>query len=1057
MADSSTSIQAAQLVLCPGASSAQITTSSNNPVKFPSGAIVSSLSVTGASDFVGDVVFHGNVALSQAPTMDLKLRQLTDVSIAADDTTDRRLMRYDTTLGKWVADITYDEAASSSTVVKRTANGTINAAVINASGSLVADTVSERTADHGVSVDGVTMRDGMVNASKLVTATVETTTPSLTDLNLNGVTVRGGNLTAQTLRLSGLASGDVYSTNGAITVVANRDRTGLEAFDNTPGYAFDASYHLSVESGTGWVAGKRFAWTPAVLNTDTTLGTPTHLTVGGDGALAITGDDSDSIWTGSVVLLTFLHTAARSYVTNDYLTTVDTSPLCMTALDHAVGTTLSPDFAATLTGTQLALSPYTLSYRGITIKSAAITNVTEIHNFAFTGGVWSVPQISTSIIARTSSGAQSTNYSVHLLGLMPCAAGPIVVDILSPNTFTSAPEAAISIDNRATSIQFVGSLAMLHVVPFMWVILQNATSVVASTYPIRPPSAPTREKLVLTMNDLSDSMFSINGGIGRIFRPDATRALVINSIASESYTTMSSALKLTYGGYTTGFVSRAADGVLSMTTGSSTATNSSIVLRDATGASAFTTLSTNGAATIGGILTVPSVASAGNLKLLLSGSNTTCGVYWGGSTAGSGLDGVGTPPSCAPLTLTGNCLRLKTGTSTAGTGLIVEDNSGAVNFAVNTSGASYSRGNHILGGTLTVGGTTSASLLGTDSTGLVVARTASINSVINTYALRAGDGSCGFHKVTGPVGSTLRLVLNGTDPNWGMYYSAVGATALNTNVYAPGCSQIGLTGPAIHLSTYNADSAGFVYESTSGTSGTTAVPQFAVNALTGNTYVNGTLTVNGSTLRLGNSPSATIASANKLNLESDYDQVVIGGDATSVLYNADVSNFGLVLRADGADAFRISKSRIVSPVILATNLGSSGDAVDVRIDSDGRLGMAPSAAKYKTDIVDMQDTSAIYQLHPVNFHYKADANRTKCYGLIADEAFTVCPDLVRMKDGEVEGLYEHKLPFMMLNELQKLHTTVTEQRVTIASLQAQVDDLRSGMAALLELVKSKLQ
>ncbi|KAJ4452661.1 hypothetical protein PAPYR_13108 [Paratrimastix pyriformis] len=555
---------------------------------------------------------------------------------------------------------------------------------------------------------------------------------------------------------------------------------------------------------------------------------------------------------------------------------------------------------------------------------------------------------------------------------------PIVVDILSPNTFTSAPEAAISIDNRATSIQFVGSLAMLHVVPFMWVILQNATSVVASTYPIRPPSAPTREKLVLTMNDLSDSMFSINGGIGRIFRPDATRALVINSIASESYTTMSSALKLTYGGYTTGFVSRAADGVLSMTTGSSTATNSSIVLRDATGASAFTTLNQRRGddwrhphCSIGCV--------GGNLKLLLSG-----------------------------------------------TGLIVEDNSGAVNFAVNTSGASYPWKSHPW-------------------------RYA--DRWWNDLRELAGDRfngywTCRKHVAAGVERHRSKL---------GMYYSAVGATALNTNIYAPGCSPIGLTGPAIHLSTYNADSAGFVYESTSGTSGTTAVPQFAVNALTGNTYVNGTLTVNGSTLRLGNSPSATIASANKLNLESDYDQVVIGGDATSVLYNADVSNFGLVLRADGADAFRISKSRIVSPVILATNLGSSGDAVDVRIDSDGRLGMAPSAAKYKTDIVDMQDTSAIYQLHPVNFHYKADANRTKCYGLIADEAFTVCPDLVRMKDGEVEGLYEHKLPFMMLNELQKLHTTVTEQRVTIASLQAQVDDLRSGMAALLELVKSKLQ
>ncbi|KAJ4455839.1 hypothetical protein PAPYR_9133 [Paratrimastix pyriformis] len=1048
MADSSTSIQAAQLVLCPGASSAQITTSSNNPVKFPSGAIVSSLSVTGASDFVGDVVFHGNVALSQAPTMDLKLRQLTDVSIAADDTTDKRLMRYDTVLGKWVADITYNEAASSGTVVKRTANGTINAAVINASGSLVADTVSERTADHGVSVDGVTMRDGMVNATKLVTATVETATPSLTDLNLNGVTVRGGNLTAQTLRLSGLASGDVYSTNGAITVVANRDRTGFESFGNTPGYAFDASYHLAVESGTGWVAGKRFAWTPAVLNTDTTLGTPTHLTVGGDGALAITGDDSDSIWTGSVVLLTFLHTAARSYVTNDYLTTVDTSPLCMTALDHAVGTTLSPDFAATLTGTQLALSPYTLSYRGITIKSAAITNVTEIHNFAFTGGVWSVPQISTSIIARTSSGAQSINYSVHLLGLMPCAAGPIVVDILSPNTFTSAPEAAISIDNRATSIQFVGSLAMLHVVPFMWVILQNATSVVASTYPIRPPSAPTREKLVLTMNDLSDSMFSINGGIGKIFRPDATRALVINSIASESYTTMSSALKLTYGGYTTGFVSRAADGVLSMTTGSATATNSSVVLRDATGASAFTTLSTSGAATIGGVLTVPSVASAGNLKLLLSGSNTTCGVYWGGSTAGSGLDGVGTPPSCTALALTGNCLRLKTGTSTAGTGLIVEDNSGAVNFAVNTSGASYSRGNHILGGSLTVGGTTSASLLGTDSTGLVVARTASINSAINTYALRAGDGSCGFHKVTGPVGSTLRLVMNGTDPNWGMYYSAVGATALNTNIYAPGCSPIGLTGPAIHLSTYNADSAGFVYESTSGTSGTTAVPQFAVNALTGNTYVNGTLTVNGAEMRIGSGAAASVANTNALTMQSDQNVVVISADVSGAIYAANSSNPSIFLRAEGVDVIKLNKTKFYSLVARQTTLDTDG--LDLRIDNDGKIGLPASAAKYKTDIVNMEDTSSLYRLRPVNFRYRSDPSGAKCYGLIADEAVTVCPDLVRMKDGEVEGLYDHKLPFMLLNEIQKQHAT-------IVSLQAQVDDLRSGMAALLEVVKAKLQ
>ncbi|KAJ4453063.1 hypothetical protein PAPYR_12569 [Paratrimastix pyriformis] len=533
------------------------------------------------------------------------------------------------------------------------------------------------------------------------------------------------------------------------------------------------------------------------------------------------------------------------------------------------------------------------------------------------------------------------------------------------------------------------------------IILQNATSVVASTYPIRPPSAPTREKLVLTMNDLSDSMFSINGGIGKIFRPDATRALVINSIASESYTTMSSALKLTYGGYTTGFVSRAADGVLSMTTGSATATNSSIVLRDATGASAFTTLSTSGAATIGGVLTVPSVASAGNLVASERFEHNVRRVLgW---------------LNC------GIC--------------------GAVNFAVNTSGASYSRGNHIIGGSLTVGGTTSASLLGTDSTGLVVARTASINSVINTYALRAGDGSCGFHKVTGPVGSTLRLVMNGTDPNWGMYYSAVGATALNTNIYAPGCSPIGLTGPAIHLSTYNADSAGFVYESTSGTSGTTAVPQFAVNALSGNTYVNGTLTVNGTEMRIGSGAAASVANTNALTMQSDQNVVVISADVSGAIYAANSSNPSIFLRAEGVDVIKLNKTKFYSLVARQTTLDTDG--LDLRIDNDGKIGLPASAAKYKTDIVNMEDTSSLYRLRPVNFRYRSDPSGAKCYGLIADEAVTVCPDLVRMKDGEVEGLYDHKLQFMLLNEIQKQHAT-------IVSLQAQVDDLRSGMAALLE-------
>ncbi|KAJ4456118.1 hypothetical protein PAPYR_8811 [Paratrimastix pyriformis] len=189
MADSSVSFQSSQLVLSPGASAAQITTSNNHPVSFPTGTITTDLAVTGAADFVGDVVFHGNVALSQAPTMDLKLRQLTDVQISGTDTTDRRLMRYDEILQKWVADVTYSEAAEVSTLVRRTAAGGINAANVNVSSSVTTDTITERTSDHGVTADGVNLRDGIVTGAKIVTSSVESANPALTDLSLNGVTV----------------------------------------------------------------------------------------------------------------------------------------------------------------------------------------------------------------------------------------------------------------------------------------------------------------------------------------------------------------------------------------------------------------------------------------------------------------------------------------------------------------------------------------------------------------------------------------------------------------------------------------------------------------------------------------------------------------------------------------------------------------------------------------------------------------------------------------------------------------------------------------------------
>ena len=459
--------------------------------------------------------------------------------------------------------------------------------------------------------------------------------------------------------------------------------------------------------------------------------------------------------------------------------------------------------------------------------------------------------------------------------------------------------------------------------------------------------------------------------------------------------------------------------------------------------------------------------SADTLRILVNATDPNWGISYA-IAGGLALNPAVNASGCPSIGIAGAALRFMTYTSSNG-GLIYETTDGTAGatatpqFAVHaTTGNAYVRGTLTvasvtasgqgafssarLTGTLTIGGTTDAALLGTDSTGLVSSRTASSASVVNTYPVRASDGSCGFHTVTGPASTPLRVLINGTDTNWGITYAGATNVSLNQNTISPSCDSIGVTGPAIRLCTYKHAATGLIYESTTGTAGSTNAALFGVNSSTGNTYVGGTLTIGGSTIRAG--PAATVSSSTKMTLRSDADLAVIDGDANGAQFAINSTNPGVILRAEGVDVLALNKTHVFSMVARHTTLDIEG--LDIRIDNAGLIGLPGSAAKYKTDIVDMEDTSSIYQLRPVNFRYKKDPPGTKSYGLIADEAVLVCPDLVRMQDGEVEGLYDHKLPFMLLNELQKLRATVTAQ-------QAAIDDLRTGMAALLELVKSKLQ
>ena len=124
----------------------------------------------------------------------------------------------------------------------------------------------------------------------------------------------------------------------------------------------------------------------------------------------------------------------------------------------------------------------------------------------------------------------------------------------------------------------------------------------------------------------------------------------------------------------------------------------------------------------------------------------------------------------------------------------------------------------------------------------------------------------------------------------------------------------------------------------------------------------------------------------------------------------------------------------------------NADAVPVVIDSLGQLGTVSSSRRYKDDIQDMADASSgLMKLRPVTFRYKqpyANDSRPIDYGLIAEEVETVYPDLVaHSADGQVETVQYQKINAMLLNEVQKQHRQLEEQKGEIEALKARLNAL----------------
>jgi septal ring factor EnvC (AmiA/AmiB activator) len=124
--------------------------------------------------------------------------------------------------------------------------------------------------------------------------------------------------------------------------------------------------------------------------------------------------------------------------------------------------------------------------------------------------------------------------------------------------------------------------------------------------------------------------------------------------------------------------------------------------------------------------------------------------------------------------------------------------------------------------------------------------------------------------------------------------------------------------------------------------------------------------------------------------------------------------------------------------------GISGVAVtgsQVVVNSNGKLGVAASSARFKQAIKPMDKTSeAILALEPVTFRYKEeiDPDASPQFGLVAEQVEKVNPDLVaRDEKGKVYTVRYEAVNAMLLNEFLKQHRKVEEQEAAMAQQQKQ--------------------
>ena len=144
--------------------------------------------------------------------------------------------------------------------------------------------------------------------------------------------------------------------------------------------------------------------------------------------------------------------------------------------------------------------------------------------------------------------------------------------------------------------------------------------------------------------------------------------------------------------------------------------------------------------------------------------------------------------------------------------------------------------------------------------------------------------------------------------------------------------------------------------------------------------------------------------------------------------------------AGESNTIRIGNSDVTNTFISGISGTNSPGGVAVFCNSDGKLGVISSSARFKEDIKPIGKASeAILALKPVSFRYKKeiDPQGIPEFGLIAEEVEKVNPDLIiRDREGKPQTVRYEQINAMLLNEFLKEHQTVQELKKEILSLTA---------------------